>query len=95
MKEVILVEPISEVLQETPCKVFIAKVQCFNTFYKQIVINDFPFLILFQPPTNIESNVCHVIKTNGQPIRCEVHKLSPEMIKITKEEIDKLFDAKT
>ena len=90
-----LAEPKSEVSHESPCKVFIAKEQCFNTeVYKQMVINDFPSLLLFQPPTNIESNICHVIKTNGQPIRSKVCRLGPEMTKIAKEEIDKLLDAK-
>ena len=59
-----------------------------------MVINDFPSLLLFQPPTNIESNVCHIIKTNGQPIRSKVRRLSPEMTKIAKEEIEELLDAK-
>ncbi len=88
-------EPKSEVLHETPCKVLIAKEQCFNTeVYKQTVINDFPSSLLFQPPTNIESDICHVIKTNGQPIRSKIRRLSPEMTNIAKEEIDKLLDAK-
>ena len=59
-----------------------------------MVINDFPFLLLFQPPTNIESDICHVIKSSGQPIRSKVRRLSPELTKIAKEEIDKLLDAK-
>ena len=59
-----------------------------------MVINDFPSLLLFQPPTNIESNVCYIIKTNGQPIRSKVRRLSSEMTKIAKEETDKLLDAK-
>ena len=89
-----LAEPKSKVLPETPCKVLIAKEQCFNTeVYKQMVINDFPSLLLFQPPTNIESEMCLVIKTNGQPIRNKVRRLSPEMTKIPKEEIDKFLDA--
>ena len=84
-----------EVSHKTPRKVLIAKEQCFKTkVYKQIVINDFPFLLLFQPPTNIESDICHVIKTNGQPIGSKVRRLSPEMTKIAKEEINKLLDAK-
>ena len=58
-----------------------------------MVIN-FSSLLLFQPPTDIESDTCHVIKTNGRPIRSKVRRLSPEMTKITKEEIDKLLDAK-
>ena len=61
-----LAEPKSEVLFETPCILLIAKEECFNTeVYKQMVINDFPPLMLFQPPTNIESDICHVIKTDG------------------------------
>ena len=89
-----LVKPKSEVSHGTSCKVLIAKEQCFITeVYKQVVINDFAFLMLFQPSTNIESNVCHVIKTSGQPIRSKVRRLSPEMTKIAKEEIDKLLDA--
>ena len=84
-----LAEPKSEVLHETPCKE-----QCCNTeVYKQMVTGDFLSLMLFSPPTNIESDICHVIKTNGQPIRSKVCKLSPEMTKIAKEEIDKLLDA--
>ena len=35
-----------------------------------------------------------MIKTNGQPIHSKVRRLSPEMTKIAKEEIDKLLDAK-
>ena len=35
-----------------------------------------------------------MIKTNGQPVRSKVCRLSPEMTKIAKEEIDKLLDAK-
>ena len=90
-----LAEPNSEVLHETPCKVLIAKEQCYNIeVHKQMVINDFPSLLLFQSPTNIESDICHVIKTNDQPIRSKVCRLSPEMTKITKEEINKLLDAK-
>ena len=90
-----LAEPKSEVSHKTTCKVLIAKEQCYNTeVYKQMVINDFPSLLLFQPPTNIESDICHVIKTNGQPICSKVRRLSPEMTKIAKEEIDKLLDAK-
>ena len=82
-------------LHKTPCKVLIAKEQCFNTeVYKQMLINDFPSLLLFQPPTNIESDICHVIKTNGQPICSKVCRLSPEMTKTAKEEIDKLLNAK-
>ena len=61
-----LAEPKSEVLHESPCKVSIAKEECFNTeVYKLMVINDFLSFLLFQPPTNIESDICHVIKTNG------------------------------
>ena len=90
-----LAEPNFEVSHKIPCKVLIAKEQCFNTeVYKQMVINDFPSLLLFQPPTNIESDICHVIKTNDQPIRSKVRRLSPEMTTIAKEEIDKLLDAK-
>ena len=55
-----------------------------------MVIN-FLSLLLFQPPTYIESDICHVIKTNGQPIRRKVRRLSPEMTKIAKEEIDKYW----
>ena len=90
-----LAEPKSEVSHKTPCKVIIAKEQCFSTeVYKQMVINGFPSLLLFQPPTNIKSDICHVIKTNGQPIRSKVRRLSSEMTKIAKEEIDELLDAK-
>ena len=43
-----LAEPKSKVSQESPCKVLIVKEQCFNTLvHKQMVINDFPFLLLF------------------------------------------------
>ena len=73
-----LAEPKSEVSHKSPCKVLIAKEQYFDIeVYIQMVINDFPSLLLFQPPTNIESNVCHVIKTNGQPIRSKVRRLRP------------------
>ena len=90
-----LVEPNFEVSHKTPCNVLIAKEQCFNTeVYKQMVINDFPSLLLFQRLTNIESEICHVIKSNGQPIRSKVRRSSPEMTKIAREEIDKLLDAK-
>ena len=90
-----LAEPKSEVLHEIPCKVFIAKEQCFNTeVYKQMVINDFSSLLLLQPPTDIESDTCHVIKTNGQPIRSKVRRLSSEMMKIATEEINKILDGK-
>ena len=90
-----LAEPKSEVSHKPPCQSLIAKEQCVNAeVYKQMVINDFPFLLLFKPPTNIASDICHVIKTNGQPIRSKVRRLSPEMTKIAKEEIDKLLDAK-
>ena len=87
-----LAEHKSEVSHKTPCKVLIAKEQCHNTeVYKQMVINNSLFLLLFQPPTNIESNICHVIKTNGQPIHSKVCRLSSEMTKIAKEEIDKNY----
>ena len=90
-----LAEPKSEVSHKTPSKVLIAKEQCYNTeVYKQMVINDSPSLLLFQPPTNIESDICLVIKTNSQPIRSKVRRLSPEMTKIAKEEIDKLLHVK-
>ena len=57
-----LVEPKFKVSHETPCIVSIAKEQCFNTeVYKQMVINDFPSILLFQQLTYIEGNVCHVI----------------------------------
>ena len=80
-----LAEPNFEVSHKTPCKVLIAKEQCFNTeVYKQMVVNNLPSLLLFQPPTNIESDICHVIKTNGQPNCSKVRKLSPEMTKIAK-----------
>ena len=62
--------------------------------YKQMDINDFPLLLLFQPPTNIKSNVCHINKNNGQPICNKVYRISSEATKITKEEIAKLFDAR-
>ena len=89
-----LAEPNFEVSHKTPSKVLMAKEQCFNTeVYKQMVINDFPSLLLFQPPTNIKSDACHAIKTNGQPICSKVRRLSPEVTKLTKE-IDKLPDAK-
>ena len=93
--ELKLSEPNFEVPHKSPCKVLIAKEQCFNTeVHKQMVINDFPSLLLFQPPTDFESDICHVIKTNGQPICSKIRRLSPEMTKIAKEEIDKLLDAK-
>ena len=45
-----LAEPNFEVLHKTPCKVFISKEQCFNTeVYKQMIINNFPSLLLFHP----------------------------------------------
>ena len=80
---------------KSPCQALIAKEQCVNAdVYKQMVINGFPSLLLFQPPTNIANDICHVIKTNSQAIRSKVRRLSPEMTKIAKEEIDKLLDAK-
>ena len=89
-----LAEPKSELSHKTPCKVLIAKEQCVNAeVYKQMVINDFPSLLLFQPPTNIERDIRHVIKTNGQSIRSKARRLSPEMTQIAKEENDKLLDA--
>ena len=90
-----LAEPKSEVSHKPPCQALIVKEQCVNAeVYKQMVINDFPSLLLFKPPTNIANDICHVIKTNGKPIRSKVRRLSPEMTKIAKEEIDKLLDAK-
>ena len=60
-----LAEPKSEVSHKSPCQELIAKEQCVNAeIYKQMVINDFPSLLLFQPPTNIASGICHHVMSS-------------------------------
>ena len=39
------------------------------------------------------SDVHHVIKTHGVPVRSEVRRLSPEMLEIAKKVIDRLLEA--
>ena len=46
------------------------------------------------PAAKVASDVRHVIKTRGEPVRCKVRRLSPEMMVVAKREIDRLLEAK-
>ena len=56
------------------------------------LVNDYPNLIA--PASNTTTDVRHVIKTHGKPVRSKVRRLSPEILKVAKKEIDRLLEAK-
>ena len=60
------------------------------------LLNDYLNLLTFNAPAlNAATDVCHVIKMHGEPVRSKVHILSPEMLEVAKKEIDRLLEAKT
>ena len=77
------------------CKAVKIKPQCLNnSIFKQMIYEEFPNLLSFNAPaTSAATSVRHEIKTKGPPIRGKVRRLSPEMMKIAKAEINKLLEA--
>ena len=69
--------------------------QCTNPELYSELVNDYSNLLTFNAPASYAAiNVRHVIKTHGEPVRSKVRRLSPEMLKVAKKEIDSLLEAK-
>ena len=69
--------------------------QCTNPELYCELVNDYPNLLTFNATAaNAATDVRHVIKTHGEPIRSKVRRLSPEMLQVAINKIDRLLEAK-
>ena len=71
------------------------KDHCINPELYSELVNDYPNLLTFNASaSNSATDVRHVIKTHGEPVRNKVRRLSSEMLEVAKKEIDRLLEAK-
>ena len=68
-----------------PASEIVFKDQCTNPELYCELVNDNPNLLThYAPASNAATDVRHVIKTRGEPVRSKVRKLSPEMLEVAK-----------